>query len=96
MNDHAEGDGHAGEDDDHLPFAGNADRLCSADRGVDENEEAGENNGELKVPAEDGGDDDGRRVNGDAGGEPALHQETKTRRAGAFSGRSVARDIRRR
>jgi hypothetical protein len=77
MNDQSEGNRHPGEDHRHLPFAGNAHRLRPASRRVDDDENAGEQNRELEVPAEDRGDDDRRRVNRDARSKSALDEEQR-------------------
>ena len=70
MNRDAKGERHADENDDDLVALGEADDLRSADHRVDNDESAREPDGQIQIPAEQRGKNDGRRVDRDAGGEP--------------------------
>ena len=72
---HDEGRHHAAEDHRHLPLLRQADRFAAAGDGVDDDEQPGEHDDEIQPPAQHGGEDDGRRVDGHARGEAALQQK---------------------
>ena len=42
---------------------------------VNDDQQAAADDGQVERPAEHGGENDGRRVNGDAGGQPALQEK---------------------
>src|ERR1700686_2850299 len=71
----AEGEGHADEDDQDLITLGEADDLGAADNRVSNDESAREPDGEIQVPTEQRGKNNGRRIDRDAGGDPALNQK---------------------
>ena len=77
VNDHSERDGHSGEDDQHLVTLGQTNDCRAAGDDVKDNESAGEPDGQVELPAEDGGKNDGRRINRDAGGNAALNKKKK-------------------
>ena len=72
-----EGERHADEDDDHLVALRDADDFCSAENRVGDGDSAREPDGQIQLPAEQRGKNDGRRVDRDAGGETTLHQKQK-------------------
>jgi hypothetical protein len=71
----AEGGQHADPDDGHLPFLGEVHRHAAAGDGVDDGDDPDADDDEVESPAQHGGEDDGRGVDGDAALEAALEQE---------------------
>ena len=86
---------HAGEDDADLIFLREVHRVAAAGDGVDDDEQAAADDGQVEPPAQDGGEHDGRRVNRDAGAEAALQQEERRAEQAGFRVEASARDIRR-
>ena len=66
---------HAAENDGHLPFLRQGHRLAAARHGVNGYQQSAQDDGEVEPPAEHGGEDDGRRVYRDAGGQAARHEK---------------------
>ena len=71
------GERHADEDNENLVALGEADDLRAADNRVGDDESAREPDGQVQIPAEERGKNDGRRVDGDSGGDAALDQKQK-------------------
>ena len=86
-----EGGEHAAEDDGHLPFLGKVHGGAATGDGVNDGEEAGADDGEVEPPAEDGGEDDGGRVDGDAGLETALEDEDARAEEAGFAVEALAK-----
>ena len=70
---------HAREDDADLVFLRDGHGVAAAGHGVNDDQQAAANDRQIQRPAEDGGQHNGGRVNGQARAEAALHQ--KQRRA---------------
>ena len=77
MDRNAKGERHPDEDDHHLVALREADDLRAADDRVGDDETARQPDGQIQIPAEHRGENDGRRVDGDAAGDAALDQEEK-------------------
>ena len=77
MHGNAESQGHADEDDHDLVALREADDLRAADNRVGDDESAREPDGQVQIPAEQRGKNDGRRVDRDSGGDAALDQKQK-------------------
>ena len=70
-----EGCHHPAKDYGQLVFLGEAHRFAATGHGVNDDQQPAEDDGEIQPPAQHGGEDDGRRIDRDAGGEPALQEE---------------------
>ena len=75
VNDDQKRDDHANQDDHHLVALRQADDLGAAGHGVNNDQPAGQPDGQIQSPSEQSRQDNGRRVDGDPGGEAALHEE---------------------
>ena len=85
----AKGERHPDKDDQNLIALREANDLRAANDRVDNDESAGEPDGQIQSPAEQGGENNGRRINRDARGEAALNQKQETRLATAFFDRTA-------
>ena len=90
INHHAEGDGHSGENDHHLVALRQTNDGRSADDGVNDHETAGEPDGQVELPSENGGKNDRGRIDRDPGGDAALHEKEKRAQHLRFSIESLA------
>jgi len=73
----AEGQRHSDEDNQNLISLRQADDLRPADDGVSDDKTAREPDGQIQVPPEHRGKNDGRGVNRNSPGDSALHQKQK-------------------
>ena len=75
MHDHVRRREKSGEDDCHLEYLSVWNRFCSAGYGVKNYHTAGEKNRPTDVDSEDRRNDNGRRIDGDAGWKAALQKK---------------------
>ena len=94
MNRDAKGKRHADKDDDHLVALRQANDLRAADNRVGNDESAREPDGQIQMPAEQRGKNNGRRIDRDAGGDAALHQKQKRAEQSRFLIEPLDRDTR--
>src|SRR5213082_1565599 len=69
---------HPDKDHQNLVALGEADDFRAADDGVGNHEAAREPDGEIQIPSEQRGKNDGRGVDRDSAGDPALDKKEET------------------